>query len=256
MAPQIAAARAVARGSKSHVGLDGSRIDLSAANVTLDRPASAILTVYINGRVWEFTASYRDFGRDVAADSKIVLDEQFSFQHGIVRAGSVEQSVFFPNGSSGEYVSTNFRILTWEGRNYSVHTHVYDGSTTEAMAALDAFNIVETPDGIRMVRRQPTKAPYYKPPDLLKEIPEIGLLSIQQLTKDVARTLPRWPGTAVRGGELFVSGSGDGANCGTAGFTLVGASSVVIVMPDAGASSNAVVSSLSDLTVDWQAGSG
>jgi hypothetical protein len=31
---------------------------------------------------------------------------------------------------------------------------------------------------------------------------------------------------------------------------------VVIVMPDAGASSNAVVSSLSDLTVDWQAGSG
>jgi hypothetical protein len=256
MALQIAPARVVARGSKSHVGLDGSRIDLSAANVNLDRPASAILTVYVNGRVWEFTAGYRDFGREVAADSSIVLDEQFSFQRGTVRAGSVEQSVFFPNGSSGEYVSTNFRILSWEGRNYSVHTHVYDGSTTEALAALDSFNIVETPDGIRMVRRQPAKAPYYKPPDLLKEIPEIGLLYIRQLTTDVARTLPKWPGTRVRGGELFVSGSGDGASCGTASFTLVGPNSVVIVMPDAGASSDSVVSGLSDLAVDWQAGSG
>jgi hypothetical protein len=91
---------------------------------------------------------------------------------------------------------------------------------------------------------------------LLKEIPEIGLLYVQQLTTDVARTLPKWPGSRVRGGELFVTGSGDGANCGTASFTLVGPNSVVVVMPDAGASSEGVLLGLSDLAVDWQAGSG
>jgi hypothetical protein len=246
-----AAAIASPRRSRTHVGLDGSRVSVSGVAVDVDRPASSFLTVYVNGRTWEFTGGHRTFGRDVAAESKIEFDERFSFQNDTICAGAVNQVVSVPGGTP-DFFQTTFRIVVWEGRNYSVHTHVYDGSTAEALGAFDAFRLVETPDGVRMVRRQADKAPNYRAPDLLKEIPEIGLVHIRELTREAARSLPSWPGTRVRGGELFTSGSAAGDTCGEASFTLVGATSVASVMPEASTASDTVVAGLQELVVDWQ----
>lgn len=87
------------------------------------------------------------------------------------------------------------------------------------------------------------------PPELLLRIPDVGLLHTWQLTPETARRVPRWQGTDVAGGELFVADHGSGAY-----FLLVNETSVNRVIPDRDPSlAPDLVEEVAALKILWEA---
>lgn len=115
----------------------------------------------------------------------------------------------------------------WEGRRHAVFTHLYHGRPADAVAFFHGLRLTEHPDGVvavargRAVRRT-------EPADLVKEVPELGLLEVTALTTTTRRRLPAWRGARVAGGELFrdeIEGQGRY-------FLLATTSLLVTVLPD------------------------
>lgn len=243
----------VATRSKSvHKGIDGSTIEMSGDDVDLSPPATSVVSYLVAGRIYEFTASHRDVGRDVARDLGFSLDEAYSLQQGTLAVGSTTQA--FPTGNPDvpdEVIP--YHLASWSGRSFSIHTHLYGGTKSELVAVFHQFAIRETQWGVTLVPRGRNSAILERQPLLMKSVGGIGQFQIHQLTKEFARSLPRSPGTEVRGGELFVSGDAiAGSDCSELVFQLVSESAHALVLPDEGIDSDRLASRLSELVVGWQ----
>lgn len=235
------------RGAK-HLALDGSIVKVQAADsYEVGSAASSVAVYWVDGIPREFTASYRDFGRDVAADVGIDLQESYSMQGGTLLLGWTSQLWREVDGS-GNPITSLLRLGVWEGKSYSVHAHLYGGQSTDLIDLFTRFTIVEDALGIRLQPRTPSRESPQREPMILKEVPNIGLLDVVALTTQVARTLPRWTGTPVRGGELFT----DQVPERGAYYVLVGQSARTVVMPTSDCNHEAVIGGLETLDVTWQ----
>jgi hypothetical protein len=80
-------------------------------------------------------------------------------------------------------------------------------------------------------------------------IPGVGLLVMSQLTRQVTRDLPRWSGTTVPGGELFVD---EVPGAGQRYYVLVSPTTKTTIMPTPEAAGDSVPSRLVNLNVAWR----
>ncbi len=153
----------------------------------------------------ELTAGPRDLGETMAMDPHIALgmrlDEEYSFQGGRLRIGAGTQPVgsdgdeYWEQGPDGIGRPTPIRFGVWEGDAYSVHTQRYGGEANHLIAVFHEFEISETAEGVSCKPKDYPATTFIDGPRVLKDIPELGLLSIAQLTSTTAKRLPRHRGT-------------------------------------------------------------
>lgn len=240
----------------THLNLNGSRVVVASETLDVSSNATSIYTVLIDGYVYEFASNHRDFGVEVGHSQNVTFDEQYALQGGILKLGSRQDSLPEEERRTIGAIPP-YRFGTWEGEQRSVHTHRYGGDYADLIAAFNAFQIIETDFGIRLIPKSSKAPDLYHQPSLLKDLGEVGLLQIRELTRERARGLPRHRGTSVRGGELFLGGNvPDGEelkDCGEITLWLANDSSVSAIMPHPGISSVDLIPRVSDIDVSWQA---
>jgi hypothetical protein len=124
----------------------------------------------------------------------------------------------------------------------------YGGDVANLMGVLDLISLEETDTGLVLVPRD-DRIRYERSPELTKTIPGVGLLVMSQLTRQVTRDLPRWSGTTVPGGELFVD---EVPGAGQRYYVLVSPTARTTIMPSPEAAGDSVPSRLVNLNVAWR----
>lgn len=230
---------------KRYVTIDGSEVDVHAPNSTARSEPSSIGVFTIGGTWREFTASYREFGRDVAEIMGVKLTESYAFQGGVLHLGS---ALIRPR----EHAAGNTDLLhlgVWEGGNYSVHTHLYNGTARDLIPLFNEFRISEGPLGIQLLPRAPKRIRLAREPSLFHELSGVGLLAVKPLTRPLARNLPSWRGTRAAGGELFA-----GRRPGSVHLLLVGRRSHTMIMRNGEGCDESAVADIMRLQVEWRPG--
>lgn len=243
------------------VALDGGRVDVSASSPFLSGFSSVGLAELPTlKRSNEFTAGPLELGKQIAVSPEIgvgmTFNSELSLAGGRLLLGTGDQPVgpdgaeyweIGPNGR-GRRVALHFGI--WEGKRYSLFTHIYGGESTALVRVFEELHITEAADGVVMLPRSPGGLAYSEPVRILKDIPGTGLLDIKQLTKETASTIPSAPGTPVPGGELFVHGPGEDHMW----LLLAGDSAVTYIIPHAGAPVDQVLEVAATLVATWKSG--
>jgi hypothetical protein len=225
--------------SIEHSVLDGSTVRIAGPDLDLSRPVSSIVTTVVGNARVEFTVFGRGFGAAVAWDvARVRLQEEYAYRGGSLRVGRALDG-------RGR---VDFLIGVWEGRAWSVYTPFYRGDVANLMGVLDLLSLDETDTGLVLVPRD-SGIRYERSPELTKMIPGVGLLVMSQLTRRVARELPRWSGTTVPGGELFVD---EVPGAGQRYYVLVSPTTRATIMPSPEAAGDPVPSRLVNLHVAWR----
>lgn len=227
--------------------LDGSLIRLSGTEGQFTEPWTSSI-VFREGRgLQHFGAGPIDLGERVAAQVMEIpsLDEAYTYQQGELSVGSTEQ--IDPTVTITRHVLGTIRAGVWRGRNYSLYTRLYDGTTTDLLAIMDHFTISETPTGIVL---EPTndQISVDRPARITQAIPGLGLLRSHRLTRQTMRTLPEWTGTQVAGGELFVENQGEFNQY----FVLISATGLTTIQPFTAIAEVDFLAAVRDLTVEWE----
>jgi hypothetical protein len=182
-----------------HRGLTGTTISVDLpAEVMPKRIGTTVAYFTVQGVECEFVAGPRDLGANVAGEFGIELNEHYRMQNGAIRIGSKVESWTVP--ADGYQFFNKHMVAVWEGASRSVHTHLYDASTADALALFARFTIAETPDGILMTPGKPDVRIGQRPETLMMDLPVLGLVIVRKRTE---AELPRWRGSSVRGGETY-----------------------------------------------------
>lgn len=153
-----------------HRALDGTRFVLDG-ELDLDLPFTSTARLAIHGRPREFTAGGLGLAAEYAASLGIEnFDEELSYQDGVLR--TAHQMRYDRQTDLVEHVT----VAAWQGRRYSLFTHIYGGSTADLLGILREFGIEEYDDGL--VLRPGTEAHFAKPSTIAKQVPRLGLLHI------------------------------------------------------------------------------
>ena len=209
-----------------HRGLTGSRIAVDLPEeIAPERVGTTVAHFSIAGVEREFTAGPRDLGAAVAAEFGISLTESFRLQRGTLRVGSKMELWTVP--VDGYRFTNKHSVAVWEGVDRSVHTHLYDASTADAVALFGRFTIVETPEGAQMTPAADGVVVGRQPETLMLNLPVLGLMIVRKRAD--ADGVPRWRGSTVAGGEVFC----DKKDASQPVFMLAGASAVATILPDA-----------------------
>lgn len=227
----------------SHRALDGGLVTVRSG-LDLGKPFTAYLEVKIGSRIQEFEAGSAGAAIDSARDAGVrSFPHEYRFQNGTLRFGSA----FYSDNKTK--VRSQITVAVWEGRRYSVGTHIYNArSHQELLSAVNRVRIVENPDGLTIIPKQPAVNPVLGA-SMLKEIPGLGVLQIQPAAGPLMRSMPKWHGRAVPGGELF-------ADKGPAGkveaFVLAGHGAATSLVLDDADTAEEVLSDLAELRVEWK----
>jgi hypothetical protein len=242
------------RTSIAHTAIDGATVEISGDSIDLREPFTSAAIFTVDGTMHEFSAGVRAFGEAfVRLYPGVSFVEEYRFQGGSLRLASGEQA--FPTGvDEPRYRSVPLHVAVWEGRAHSVYTHLYHSSYTELIEIFNHFVIVETETGINLIAKDEGSTPQVGLTTLVKEVPEVGLLQIKELTAVSSRVLPGWRGTPVEGGELFAAGepATDDSECGELGFYLVGLTAVTHIASEPRAPVHEVLERLESLVVHWR----
>jgi hypothetical protein len=155
--------------------------------------------------------------------------------------------------STGATCATGARRQREDGETQersSLTANLYgNASAGDAIALFDQFVLSETESGEAILMPKDVhETAFEDAPMVAKEVPDLGLFNISKLTPAKARGLPKWSGTQVRGGELFV----EDTDSPRMRFVLVNGSSVTTIMPKLPlARDSQAVSELAELQVGW-----
>lgn len=223
--------------SIAHLALDGRHATVASETADLAGAASSVGIFRVDGKRQEFTAGTRELIDALTGIHGVPVVEEFSFQGG---------TLVLHRGAS---LAGPVCVTTWLADGAAVMTAFYNEvSTAQAVAQLNRFQfgVDATTRAATVTPRNPAATPIEDAAVIAKDVSNLGLLVIAPLTRAQARALPRWRGTRVRGGELFV----DAPGAREMHFILANDSSVTTVMPKHSLlDGNAVPAPLEDLTV-------
>ncbi len=232
----------------SHTLLSGAIIEFDAPFNLGDR-CTNFANVIMDGEVRQLGSGPLSFAESAARRTLEMVDfeEEYSFQGGRLRFGSA------PLADPVTGSSVLRQIAVWEGQAHSLKLSKFESSYLELMALLDQFTLVETATGLTANPKDSGKTKFsenFHPLSALKEISNLGLLHIRQLTDYTARSLPTWRGQQVRGGELYV----DNPGTSEVNFYLVGESALTRIrpLPARGISESQTLEHVDQLLVEWK----
>jgi hypothetical protein len=124
---------------------------------------------------------------------KILATEEYSLKKGKLRVGEVE----LPAATGGEYQLT---VGAWEGSGGCLHTSILGANRSLLVEVFDTLHFSNRSRGLAIdspVVAQP------RPPEVIKEVPEIGLLRIRPAVSSELERVPKSRGFMADHGELF-----------------------------------------------------
>lgn len=227
------------------VALDGSLVRFSGPlNLASAGTTMFALINYGGGVQQEFGSGGLDFAKHVARAHRVTFSEEYAFEGGRLRLGSVVESL------EKYQLRHTLRLGLWEGKTASVKTVMYNRTPGDLLAVYEQLGIEETPLGA--ILRPKNGYDFVRDgrgrPNVWTPVPGFGLIDVSKLTTSVARGLPSWPGARVKGGELFVQNRGDAQR---ELLILVGDTAVAQIDPD-GPITDSLVEAASELTLDWK----
>jgi hypothetical protein len=183
----------------------------------------------------------RQLGNEVARLQEILLDEEYAVQGGRLRIGSKR---LLETG-----VDSRVHLGVWESQHSSIVASFYGLSVqpVDVIAVFNRFTITERGTSVTLIPRDPMQTAFEDAPELAKMLPGVGLVIVRKLSPRQAQRLPRWKGTAVRGGELFVGDRGGHHRH----LVLVGERTVTTFMPEPDVAIDDVVQRVSELSITW-----
>jgi hypothetical protein len=210
--------------------LDGHRIMLSG-ELDLSRPWTSVARYVIGGRLHELTSGNHRFAASWARDLGVSWDEEYRLPGGRLRVGSARGD---RDGTTG--LREPLLAATWYGRRHALVAHLYDARPADALRLFAALLVREYADGLAVIptfqedasgggasgrrgirrgvrrgarergagdRAAARPVELAEPAQVVKDVPDLGLLEISTLDDRSRRRFPPWRGARVPGGELF-----------------------------------------------------
>jgi hypothetical protein len=208
-----------------HRSLDGARFELGG-DLDLAGPATSVLDVAVNGRLYEFTSGVAGLAGEVAASvhhaGRPDFEEELSFAGGSLR---LARSRPF-DGRTG--MAEDVLVAAWVGQRHCLVSQWYGVRTADVLGVLRTLRITEHDDGLTVVADQAAGAVPNGPATVIKHVPELGLLELCRLTRAHARTLPAWAGRGIPAGDLYQ----DTLSNGQPFYVLAGTDTWATVVPN------------------------
>lgn len=224
-------------GSITHVAIDASTVTITS-RADLGAVATSAGRYSVDGIVREVTTQPAGFFPVLAQAEGLEPTEEYQYRGGTLHLG---RSVHADPVSGTQRVDTTG---VWDNAGGSLAITTSDLTTDGLLALLDRFDLRPSPEGLAVLPANGLS--WYDAPQLVKELPGLGLLEIVPLSNDTAGALPSWAGTEVAGGELYR----DELAPGVPYLVLVTESARVNVLPDE-AAVDAATRGASSLQVEW-----
>jgi hypothetical protein len=183
-----------------HLAIDGSVVSIEAeADLTYKATAAgwAIVpalmqshpfTVYPPGH----SAVMEESARAIPG-IEILSTEEYSLKGGKLRVGEIQ----LPAATGGEYQLT---VGAWEGASGCLHTSIIGANRSLLVEVFDTLRFRQRSRGLALdspVVAQP------RAPEVIKEVPEIGILRIRPAVPNELERVPKSRGFVADHGELF-----------------------------------------------------
>lgn len=168
------------------------------------------------------------------SDLEIGAEEELSLKGGTLRVGEV--------GLPRKGGPRRLTVGAWEGRHGCLTTSLSD---TRRARLVEAFDTLQFTEGDRGLAIDSPVVLWPRPPELLQEIRDLGVLAIRPAVAVELERIPRAAGRRTRHGELFRVSSDSKA------LLLLGKSSVTRIQPHAGAALDRLSDVVEGLRIEW-----
>jgi len=185
-----------------HLAIDGSVVAIEAdADVSSGATAAGWAIVPSLMRAHPFTISpaghsarverhvRAQFGNTI----RISQTQEFSLKNGKLRVAQVDMPT--PAGGTRSLV-----VGGWEGSTGCLSTSLARASVAQLVEAFDTLAFSESRQGVFIDSPVVTQP---RPPELIKEIPRLGVLSIRPAIAAELERVPKARGFLIQNGELF-----------------------------------------------------
>lgn len=222
-----------------HRSLDGYRFQISGG-LDLREPFTSVGRYAVDGGLYELTSGGHSVATGWTRDLGVSrFDDEFSLPNGRLRTVRVTDY----DKRSG--LEDQLLAVVWEGKRFSLFVPMYNAKPADAVHLFQLLGVTEHTDGLTVASRNPKRAGIAEPAEMVKEVPDLGLLQMTALNKTTARRLPSWRGAKLPHGELFRDTLDDDSTY----FVLATPSAMVTVLPHEDVSSK-VPARLSALKVE------
>ncbi len=226
-----------------HLALDGAVIGIEAqADLSAGATATGWAIVPSLMRAHPFTIcpaghsqAFADHALSNFTAMNIVSTTDYSLKGGSLRVAEVE----FPTATGGVRTLT---IGAWEGRGGCLTTSLVGSAVDRLVEVFDTLRFRERARGLA-IDSPITSRP--RVPEVIKEVPGIGVLNIQPALPSVLERIPRTRGKATSHGELFRIRATSRA------LTYVSNSAVVNIDPFEETESPALMAAAQELRIEW-----
>ena len=226
-----------------HLALDGSVIGIEAqTDLSTGATATGWAIVPSLMQAHPFTICPAGHSQAIADHAmaafpgmNIVSTTDYSVKGGTLRVAEVE----FPTATGGVRTLT---IGAWEGQAGCLTTSLV-GSAADRL--VEVFDTLRFRERVRGLAIDSPVIPRPRVPEVIKEVPGIGILNIQPALSSVLERIPRTRGKATNHGELFRIRATSRA------LTYVSNSAVVNIDPFEETESPAMMAVAQDLRIEW-----
>lgn len=225
-----------------YLAIDGSKVSVEA-DAELDTPVTGTgwavapslmqahpFTIYPAGH----SKVMENAVRENFPDFDLGSEEELSLKGGTLRVGEVE----IPREGGRRRLT----VAAWEGRSGCLTTSL---TGAERDRLVEAFDTLQFTDSDRGLAIDSPIVLWPRPPELIQEVPDLGVMAIRPAVASELEHIPRAEGRRTRGGELFRVRSDSHA------MLLLGRSAVVRIQPRAAGDLERVSEVVEGLRVEW-----
>jgi hypothetical protein len=225
------------------LSIEGSVVTIEAeADLTLDATAAGWAVVPSLSRAHPFTVHPRGHSAvierailDSFEDLNVLSTDGFSLKEGELRVAEVE----VPTATNG---TRRITVGAWEGQSGCLMTS-FVGSERDRL--VEAFDTLQFSEGRRGLAIDSPVTARPREPEIVKEVPGVGVLSIRPAIGAVLDRVPRARGHLVEHGELFrIRASSDA-------IAHIGRSAVVEIAPLPDVDTREMLAVAEGLRVEW-----
>lgn len=229
-----------------HLAIDGSVVSIEAdGDLAAGATAAGWAVVPSLMRTHPFTIhpaghseAVEQAVRDAFPGLEVRGTEEYSLKGGQLRVAEVS----LPTATNGTRTIT---VGAWEGRGGCLATSLVGSEGERLVEVFDTLRFSERRRGLA-IDSPVTSTP--REPELIKEVPGLGVLSVRPALASVLERVPRARGRVVQHGELFRIRASSNA------LAFVASSALVEIQPPADVDTRGMLALADNLRVEWSPG--
>jgi hypothetical protein len=231
-----------------HLAIDGAVVAIEAeADLSTKSTATGWAIVPSLMRAYPFTicpaghsAVVEETVKSSVPAAKILSTEEYSLKGGNLRIAEVELPT-----ATGE--TRTLTVGAWEGAGGCLTTSLVGSQREQLIEVFDTLRFSERPRGLAI---DSPVTPRPREPEVIKEIPKLGVLNIRPAISSTLEQVPKARGRVTDYGELFRIRASSNA------LMFVGNSAVVKVDPLPNNDPREMLAIAQNLRVEWLPGAG